>query len=181
MVQEALARPELYVEQFSYTVKDDGHGKNGHGKKSTFLRIKFVGVAVAKLLQRAAKTENTPVNSVIEEAAKEITTGKPDKANSWIILKVFGIASLEQQSQLIKYLKTLDQYVVAVEVVNVNATDVDVAVEMVGNGDWETFVSLLSSQRRLVPNLDATAGLPVGDLHYKWVTGNHDQATAVNP
>ena len=194
VVQEALARPELYVEQFSYVSKD-----NNQGKKNIFLRVKFVSAAVTKLLQRTAKHESTSQTIVNAEnmtiSSTDLAIGKTTaeinktgevakskrvtEGQDRLILKVFGIANLEQQSQLSKYLKTIDQYVVAVEVVNVNVTDVDVAVEIVG--DRDAFIDLLNSQGKLTPNPNA-AGLPTGmNLHYKWTTGSsHEQATTIN-
>lgn len=158
-IKAALSKPGLYVKQFNYVNKEIATGKS-----SLFLQINFDFKAIDKLLQRISKT--TSVDS------------KPLASTTRVVLRITNVYGLQQYNEVAKYLNNLNKLITRVDLVNISATEVELAISILGGSP--ALSDILSKQSKLLRNIDVTVSPPGIDLDYKWVTTDGEQSQAIS-
>ncbi len=113
--------------------------------------------------------ENLMIKSLTEiNNLMAITLVPVSSEDSRVILRITHITGFEGQQVAIKYLRELSKLIKEVEVVNISANDLEIAINIIGG--QKGLLTILAAQNRLVPNFDDDKISPPGvDLSYSWM------------
>ncbi len=112
------------------------------------------------------KTLVSKALAILAEKATNVLTYVAGE-NSRLVLRVSGVTDYGQQNQLMGYLKSISRNVTQVELININASNVDLAVNV--SGGIKVFSNILAGQSKLIPNPNGDELPPGIDLNYRWV------------
>ncbi|MDR1057081.1 MAG: DUF2066 domain-containing protein [Coxiellaceae bacterium] len=124
-----------------------------------------------------------PIENIVTEALQNIannitTTNAPVQQSARLVLRVVDVNGLDQYNEIIQYLYSLSKAITQIDLVNINATYVELAINVLGG--QEALLNILKMQDRLVPNPDVVESPQGIDLNYKWVTLDNEKSQAIS-
>ncbi|MBU0744463.1 MAG: DUF2066 domain-containing protein [Gammaproteobacteria bacterium] len=134
--------------------------------------LSFIGDSADSVLVQAMQDMSSKVNDVTTRVV-----GKDAK----VVLRIVNVNGLDQYNEVIRYLQTFGKVVTQVDLMNINSTDIELSISVVGG--QQALLNILSMHNRLIPNPDVTISPPGIDLDYKWVTLDNEksQADSIRP
>lgn len=135
-------------------------------------RFSFTGNSTEDVVMQALQVMAQNIRGVVTQVS-----GQGIK----VVLRVSNVSGLDQYNDVVKYLHDFSKVITQIDLVNISATEVELAINVIGGK--QALINVLDARDKLVPNPDVITSPPGVDLDYKWVTLENErpQTASIKP